>query len=334
MIRFCAPIPFASNWGEPFRMERFPKWSGPMTTRTWIGANSAYGNAAAWQPNGVPGNGDTLIVQSGTVNLRHATLAGVKVELTGLAAAPPTLALTNVTIAASTTIEAGNFVYDANNYNYSGVIDASGTDASYGTLGAVSTDFERAARLTVNIGGRFTNAGTITSNAMGFVTIDATTAGAALVNTGLIDIYGHATIDAATTGVGTVRLEAAAPVHSFIAAPVLAMAAVGSGQTIAFLGGDDLQLTDLADFHGAVSGFSPLTALGQQDHIDLVGQTITSSAYAADATGGVLTLFAGTTKAGQIQFAGSYAGSDFRLTPGQIVSAAGTLVPDTQLTLA
>jgi hypothetical protein len=305
-----------------------------MTTRTWISAHGLYGTASAWQPSGVPQPGDVLVIQSGSVTLKHGVLAGVVVELTGLESAPPTLVFSGVTIAATTTIDASNFVYNASNYNYSGVIDASGSEVNFGTLGAASTDFESAARLTLNVGGAFTNAGTIESNAMGFVTVEASAPGAAFANDGLIDIFGHGTLAMAVGGAGTMRLEAAAPEHSFIATPQLTVAAVGSGQTLAFLGGDDLRLTDLADFHGAISGFSAVPAFGQPDRIDLIGQAITATEYAANATGGVLTLLAGRTAEGQIRFSGSYAASDFVLTQGQALTASGAVVPDTALTLA
>lgn len=307
-----------------------------MTLRTWNGRSGSYGNGSNWTPQGTPRPGDTLVVQSGTVTLGNVTLAGVRIDLTGSAAAPPVLAISNVSIGAGSSVQAGNFVFDINNYNFSGIIQASGNNSSAGTIGATSSDFQRAATLTLNItaggfsAGRFTNTGTIASNPMGRVNVHAASPGATLVNSGLIDIAGHGTIDAAVAGTGTMRLEAAIPLHGFVAAPELTLGAIGSGQTIQFVGGDDLKLADLANFHGLISGFDAATTAGAHDRIELLGHAITASSYA----NGVLTLQEGAATAGQLRFAAVYSGGSFVLTQGQAVTASGAVVATTTITLA
>lgn len=55
-----------------------------MTTRTWIGGgNNSASNAALWAPHGAPKAGDTLDMQSGTMNVTGNALAGDTLSFLG-----------------------------------------------------------------------------------------------------------------------------------------------------------------------------------------------------------------------------------------------------------
>ncbi|CAH2599807.1 conserved protein of unknown function [Rhodovastum atsumiense] len=274
----------------------------------------------------------TLVVSSGTVTFRNTTLSGTTVQLVGTETAPPTLAISGVTLARNTSVGATNYSYVPTQYVFAGTLRASGQNTNLGTIRADSTDFQRAGQLRIDIaaaGGQFTNRGTITSGRMGDITVHAAATGARLANNGVIDVGGHATIDASVIGTGTIRFQQATPLHGFVATPNLTTTgAVGSGQTIRFLGGDDLRIGNLRDFHGLISGFSATSVFHAQDHIDLLGHNITAARFA----NGVLTLTENGATAGRLRFAGSYAADAFQLTHSQL-STGTSLVDATTITL-
>ncbi len=69
-----------------------------MATSTWFGGYGRYGAARYWDPRGVPGTGDTAIINSGEVVTRHGNITAT-VRLGGLdAGSQPVLDLRNSSV--------------------------------------------------------------------------------------------------------------------------------------------------------------------------------------------------------------------------------------------
>jgi hypothetical protein len=314
-----------------------------MTLKKWNGFGASFINAASWSPKGAPQPGDTLLAASGTLTLRHARIDAATIQLTGAPADSPTLDIENVVLSRTCTVTAANDPIDLSRFAFAGTLRAAGWNTNLGTLTATSSDFQRTAQLEIDLTtgsqphqgiATFVNAGTIACNPMGKVLVHAAAPGATLLNLGLISVAGHATLDAAITGTGTIRLGAAMPLHGFTATPDLTTtAAVGAGQTIAFLGGDVLHINDLGDFHGLITGFSATPTAGAQDRIELTGHDITGTIWNSNGTIGTLTLLEGTAVAGVLRFAGSHAANPFTLGHLNLVTATG-VTPTTSLSFA
>ena len=69
-----------------------------MATSTWFGGYGRYGAARHWNPRGVPGAGDTAVIDGGEVVARRQNIAAT-VKLGGLdAGSQPVLALRNSSV--------------------------------------------------------------------------------------------------------------------------------------------------------------------------------------------------------------------------------------------
>lgn len=69
-----------------------------MATSTWFGGHGRYGAAGHWDPRGVPGAGDTAVIDGGEAVVRHGDIAAA-VKLGGLdAGAQPVLDLHNSSV--------------------------------------------------------------------------------------------------------------------------------------------------------------------------------------------------------------------------------------------
>jgi len=306
-----------------------------MTFKQWTSATTSFTNAVsgAIRPRLLPG--ETLPIGSGTVTLRNTRLDGISIRLAGTQADTPVLDIAHVVLGRHATLLTENFAGDATQFVFAGTLRAHGWNVNLGTIKATSGDFQRAAQLDIDIvadgrpGGAaptFVNAGTIAGNPMADINVHAGTPGATLLNRGLISVAGHATLGADVAGTGTIRLEAAIPLHGFTATPDLTIAAgIGAGQTIEFIGGNVLRINDLADFDALISGFSASLTAGALDRIELTGRDITGSTWEGTESGGTLTLLEGATVAGEIRFAGSFAADPFTLTHLDLVTPTGPM---------
>jgi hypothetical protein len=289
--------------------------------------------AAVGTQSAPPLSSATLPIGSGTTTFRRTVLNTTAIRLAGRPADAATLYIDGVVLGAGTTVTTTNLAGDLGQYAFAGTLRAGGWNINRGTITATSSDFQRTATLDIDIVNSarpnaaspiFVNAGTVACNPMGIVDVHADAPGSTLRNLGLISVAGHATLGTKVDGTGTIRLETAIPLHGFTATPELTTTAgIGAGQTIAFLGGDVLRVGDLANFHALITGFSGALTAGALDRIELTGHDITSSVWKSNGGQGTLTLLEGTSVAGELRFAGSFAAAPFTLQHLNLVTAAG-----------
>jgi len=161
-------------------------------------------------------------------------------------------------------------------------------------IGGVSTTGSNPSTGQVTVNGAVANNGRIVAEGPGLVFRDA------ISGTGQITFNRVG----ALPGFGT-------PVGAAVAG-TLEVGAVGSGQTVAMIGGDTLVLDAPAAFAGVVSGFDA------SDTITVNSATaVTSATYAAGSNGaGTLTLSNGTATLGTIALTGGFTGQSFQVTAG------------------
>jgi len=161
-------------------------------------------------------------------------------------------------------------------------------------IGGVSTSGSNSSTGQVSVTGAVANNGRIVAEGPGLVFHDAIT------GTGQITFNRVG----ALPGFGT-------PVGAAVAGR-LEVGAVGSGQTVAMIGGDTLVLDAPAAFAGVVSGFATTDTIVVDS-----ATAVTSATYAAGGNGaGTLTLSNGTATLGTIALTGSFAAGAFQVTAG------------------
>jgi len=282
-----------------------------MAIKFWNGSSGAFETAAAWSPAGVPVGGDYAIINSGIVTEGGAFADFLTLRLTASASNSPRLVLAGATLPATSRLE------------------IAGTDSS----------------ASVQVQGQVSNLGTITitSSAPGsatFLVRNADNGGATtLTNAGTIAItdgiaqflnFGGNATRMTNNGVVSVASTGATASSAYIALPVdgtgsvviggnsvveLA-AAVGAGQTVAFLpgtGSSVLELDTVGTFQGTIKnlvstdrvGFGAVTAPG-------VSYTSTS------ATGGVVHVTSNGNALADLNVKGVYAPTDFSIATADL----------------
>ena len=174
-------------------------------------------------------------------------------------------------------------------------------------IGGVSTTTSNPSTGQVSVTGAVANNGRIVAEGPGLVFHDAIT------GTGQITFNRVG----ALPGFGT-------PVGAAVAGR-LEVGAVGSGQTVAMIGGDTLVLDAPAAFAGVVSGFATTDTIVVDS-----ATAVTSATYAAGGNGaGTLTLSNGTATLGTIALTGDFTGQSFRVTAGAAANSYNLAVAAT-----
>jgi hypothetical protein len=304
-----------------------------MTQRTWNGTTGQFSDPTKWLPNGVPVDGDTAIINSGTVNESGALPANFLLQLNGGNGSSPTINMTDALILAGS-----HLALVANQADASVVF--SGASVNQGSIDLSGANPGSALITLTNTGSTaptLTNSGGI--NIVGVSAIVQTTStvgGAQLVNNGVISIRnpGGASVLSTTdfvaiSGTGSIRL---GDKVSFAADSL-----IGSGQTIQFEPGSTtastLQIGGAAFFQGTISGFGAL------DKITTVSALYDSFSYVSTGTNtGNLVFTASGTAVSTLAFIGSYATSSFTITTQtgatQELSTIQTTVPDLAQSIA
>ena len=169
-------------------------------------------------------------------------------------------------------------------------------------------------------GGTFTNEGTLTRTGIGVsdVAVATTNSGSVSVNQGKLEFGSTVANTGTMTATGSI-LELDKAVSGKGALDIGAGGVMDirrgadSGQTVDFLGTGKLELESAGTFAGHISDFKG------NDLVDLVSTIATSESF----SGGVLSLFDGSTAVAHLNFNGSYATSCFSLTTD---AHGGTLV--------
>jgi hypothetical protein len=176
--------------------------------------------------------------------------------------------------------------------------------AQYALTGAVDI-------VTGNAGSSLNNAGTFTRGGSGVsdVTVATINSGnisvgsgrleflGSLMNTGVMTVSGATLyINRAIQGTGKLNIGGGGSLQL--------VQGKDAGQTVGFLGAGTLDLNAAGSFAGLVTGF------GAHDAIDLINTAATSASYSA----GVLTVHNGGSAVAHLDFAGSYASSNFALS--------------------
>ena len=282
-----------------------------MTTKTWDGSDGAFTAAASWSPSGLPGPGDTAVINAGTVGAGGADFGGLTVDLNSANGVGTTLDLEGSVFGAGSRVLAKSD---------NGVIriNATGTITN---AGLISFTGGPVAQFTTSLINRADGPPTVLHNTGSIAAIGAspnvvaTGAGQVLVNDGAISVWNpsrgaqYAILGPAITGTGTIMLDAYSRAEL--------VSDVGAGQTVQFLnkglGHSALQLDDAAGFQGTIAGFVA------SDVITLRNTPFDSFNYAAtDAGHGVLRLSYNGDTVASLAFAGSYQASDFKLATSSL----------------
>jgi|SRR5271165_1284344 len=322
-----------------------------MTTRVWNGGIANFFSAAAWTPRGQPVSGDSLDIVGGTAKVSRQVLDGLSIQL-GEAPlnvtnpGPALLELRNGTIAANTTVAVGGITLGATNSgSSSATIDAFAHNVNDGTISVAGFApqpgvFPNPAQLAIDLNGSgstFVNDGTLrTASTPTTLVVEGQNNTDVLTNNGLIDDGSVVQLNLKVIGVGKMQFGAPYYIgpspHALTGPEIDTTGAVGFGQTVDFMAASgvdshgQLSIGDPQDFHALIKDFvtSPIVPPGiaplfKEDMISLNLPNLTSSAYQSNATGGVLTLTAGSEVA-HLRFAGSYSLSSFQIT----TSSTGT----------
>ena len=280
-----------------------------MTTHTWFGGTGHFTTAGNWSPQGVPGTGDTAIINAGTSEITNADIRGVDLSLGGNLAQHTVLDVSDALI--------GDLVGTHGNLptptgpGYQ-TIDVSRIAVFTGDVtltGALLDD------MTINVaaGSLLLNTGTISGSSTQSLGLDITGGHGALVNQGLIRLDpgfdANMTIDPAVIGAGSIDvggLSATAEFGGFVGPEQTVRLGVTANPTpVGSFTPDLLLKIDVArEFLATIAKFLP------GETIELANTTATSQ----DFSNGVLTVANGHVPVAHLRFAGSYARNDFTLT--------------------
>lgn len=266
-----------------------------MAIRTWNGASAPFNTAANWSSGVTPSSGDTAVINAGTVLLSGLLSANLVINLASSASASPTLALSDAVVAASDRI----------------TITSNGTDATLSTAntvvngGSITLAGSNPVLRVGTSGGSFTNTGTITVAGTGAIVTSGTSS---FVNNGTIAFRNAATatqnalVLQQITGSGNLRLSGSVNVSL--------LAGVGAEGIVTFESGvGGLSLGSFGGFAGS------LASAGSNDTIIGTGPRWTNVSFAANGTGGVLTLSSASSPSTNLNFIGDYDDvSDFTVT--------------------
>ncbi len=214
-------------------------------TFTWFGGTGSGQTASNWSPSGPPGSGDTVVVNSGTVQLTNVALSGNTIDLNA-----GTLEFIANTTSAVSSFDTASVVLAGASAN--AAIDFLGAAANAGTIAAVGNT------VTLAIAASGTIPGTLT-------------------NTGLVEVSNGATLDivgqfsdanggAVLVNGGTVFNTASFSAESYTLTSNSAanLLGAGSGQTIVFAGTNDV----VRFTPGATAATGTIMGFGLSDTID------------------------------------------------------------------
>jgi hypothetical protein len=273
-----------------------------MTTRTWFGGTGNFNNANDWSPAGVPQSGDTAEIDSGTVRLHNQVLSGVTIDLHGtVEATPPVLALRNVALDSSTTI---NLTGPATTSIFFGEMDVSGVVLNAGSI-VEGTSSEAQSGLTMDLSphSAFVNTGSITvGTGPSFFDVNAPERGSVFFNTGTVQMFGGtATIDAPVYGNGTFQM---GPFPTG-GGNLIFGEDVGKDVKVNLAElGNTVTLDEPMQFLGSISGF------GGGDTIALPNLHVTSESFADNE----LSLFSDDKLLAKLNIIGNFTTNQFFLT--------------------
>ena len=277
-----------------------------MTTKTWIGGDGQFSNAAAWTPTGAPGDGDTAIINDSTVQASGALPRAFALRVNSSAAASPTLIGTDLVVLAGSSIDVvatqtTPTLKLAGAARNDGRISLSGSGPGSPVLTLIDPASGPATRF-VNNGG----INLVDTNAI----LASNSATAELVNNGTIAMrstsataYAQGTLSA-ISGTGTIRVgvnETWQPSGNVGAGQTVVLEAGAGGRSI-------LSLSYLGNFAAKVSG------LGAADEIDATTLRWDTYTYTGDTTGGRLSLLNAGSVVNTLDFVGAYTQSDFNVT--------------------
>lgn len=255
-----------------------------MTERTWLpGVSGDWLNPANWTPSGVPADGDTLEVASGSPTIADVAIAGETILLGG----PVTLELDNVTFAPGVTGPSHVIVRGGSH-----VVPTDVTVVNLGTThfnGQLLVETVGGGMLAIELEDTGPTAGFLLDD-KGFLLVNQESllvlTGRAFTNDGVIHIEGRAHLESGLNVDGDGKFEIDAGGH------LVVEGVVGEDQTVVFGGGTgDLTLAAPLDFAATVA----FTQYGG-DRIHLDG----TKARSGEVVDGVLTLYSGKNQTGEV----------------------------------
>jgi hypothetical protein len=283
-----------------------------MTDKVWFGGIGEYYIASNWSPSGVPSPGDSIMLGTGTLDIKNANLINIPITMGSYTGAYIKLhdsILGDVgltTVPTPTGQVAGNHTFDvSDNATFAGTIS---TDGSGGTEFADNTT------INVDAYSELTNIGNIELTPQEGATLNIKgLTGATLVNDGLIEVESGpgvtVKIGPDVLGFGTIEIGVGAA--TAFATPTGSAefeGSVSTAQTFAFSGALGATASDLLLKIDEASAFGATIAnFGGTDTIELAGTTVTSENF----SNGVLALKDGSDTVAHLHFSGSYTTSDF-----------------------
>ena len=242
-----------------------------MATKIWVGGTDSFDDPLAWSPSGVPGQGDTAIIQTGTAIATSQQLNGFELQLQSPASV---LDISNVVFGKNFTLSVPLGT------GGSATLNATGVNVNDGLIEAAtpSGEPEFVPPFTITIGdqtssparvpGVFVNIGTIDIATGQHFAILAQSSDALLINNGVMHLdapFMQADIGVPVQGSGTIETghEITPAVSALLLAsvPILEFGgAVGHGETLVITGSAYVQLDQPLDFHALIRGFEPLPA--------------------------------------------------------------------------
>jgi hypothetical protein len=283
-----------------------------MTVETWFGGIGEYRAASDWSPAGVPVAGDSIVLGTGTLDIKNENLIGIPITMGSYYGATIKLhdsILGNIgftTVPTPTGQIEGNHTFDISNHAIlAGTIS---TDVSGGT------EFADHTTINIDASSQLRNIGNIELTPQEGATLDVTGgAGATLVNDGLIEPESGPDIAIKigpdVLGFGTMEFGVAAPEPGSLWSGTAEFEGpVAAAQTVEFSGALGATASDLllqidlpAAFAATIANFS------RTDTIELKNTTVTSDVF----KNGTLTLKDGSHPVANLHFSGNYATSDF-----------------------
>ena len=234
---------------------------------TWNGNDGSYTDATQWTPEGVPlyDNGDTAVIQSGTVTLSNAAPDNITIFLGGTnAATQPDLVLNNAALGPDVQLLLTPFTpRQAPGFE---TITVQGYDTNYGTIsygqsyGDLIIGGPENATIAIAPYSQLNQEGRIDAGSSLRIT-GSSDAPATLNNDGTIDVSGGSiAISADVIGSGTIAFEGG-PLVPFGTGLVEFGGGVSASQHISLSGPDsvysaaNLRIDDPSAFHGVIDRF-------------------------------------------------------------------------------